>query len=262
VAAAVLAVLLAPAPGRAAFVDAVLVTVDGTPVTASDVALARTLGVLGLSPSAEPIGGPDLERLVRARLMIAEAERVDLEVTDEAVAAVWQEAAARHGGPAALDAWLASVGVEREWARRMARDEARRRRFVELRFQAFVFVLEADVAAALGPGEHGAEARDGMRERLRAEAVARRLDEWLREATERATVRRVLGPGERVPVPWPMPPRRPATSGRPGRASGRRPPAGRPRRGAASRVPPCPPSPAASWPSPPPRAGRASRGSP
>lgn len=193
------------ATGPGGFVDAVLAEADRRLVTASDVALARALGLFGLQPSAAPIGAPDLERTIGARLVLAEAERLDIGPPPEAVEQAWQAVTARLGGAAALTAWLARAGVEPDFARAAVADEARRRHFVDLRFRAFVFVPERDVTQALGPGPHDAEARARAREALVAREVERRLAEWLREAEGRLAVRRLLAPGRTVPCPLPMP---------------------------------------------------------
>jgi hypothetical protein len=201
--------LLAPAPATAAPVltDTVVAAVDGAPVTASDVALARALGLFGFTPSLPaPIVAADVERLIRATLVVDEAERLDIVIGDAELEAAWQALAERHGGGAALDAWLARSAVEPAWARRMLRDHLRHERFAELRFRAFVFVLEEEVSAALGPGEHPPDARDRARERLRSETAGRGLAEWVEEAARRAQIRRLLPPEAVVPLPWSMPP--------------------------------------------------------
>jgi hypothetical protein len=77
------------------------------------------------------------------------------------------------------------------------------RQFIELRFRALAFVAEADLAAALGPGDHDEGAREAMRERLEAEAADRRLAEWLVDPRARAWISpRVVTLGQ---VPNPLP---------------------------------------------------------
>jgi hypothetical protein len=201
--------LLAPAPVATApaLVDAVLAAVDAAPVTAGDVALARALGLFGFTPSSPaPIVAADVERLIRARLVMDEAGRLDIVIGDAELEAAWQALAERHGGGGALHGWLARSAVEPMWARRMLRDHLRHERFAELRFRAFVFVLEEEVSAALGPGEHPPDARDRARERLRSETAERGLAEWVEEAARRAQIRRLLPPEAVVPLPWSMPP--------------------------------------------------------
>jgi hypothetical protein len=113
--------------------------------------------------------------------------------------------AARLGGPPALEGWLAAVGVEPAWARTLVADDARWRRFIELRFEDFAFVMPDEVAAALGPGPHDPAAVEQTRARLRAEEAARQLAAWLRETRERVTVRRLIPDDARTPTPFPMP---------------------------------------------------------
>ena len=114
-------------------------------------------------------------------------------------------AAARLGGPAALERWLAEVGVEPEWARALVADDARRRRFIQLRFEDFAFVMPDEVTAALGPGPHDPAAVEQARARLRAEEADRQLAAWLRETRGRVTVRRLMPDDARIPTPFPMP---------------------------------------------------------
>ena len=197
-----------PAPAAPVLVDTVLATVGATTVTAADVALARALGLFGFTPTPGPIGAAEVDRSVRAHLVVDEANRLDIVVDEAEVEAAWRALAERWGGSAALAGWLADNAVEPAWARRLLRDDVRHERFVELRFRAFVFVLEEDVSAALGPGEHAPAARERARERLRAEIAERRLAEWLEEAAQRVPVRRLLSPEDTVFLPWPKPPPR------------------------------------------------------
>ena len=196
---------LATPPAGAALVDAVLAEVAGQPVTASDVALARALGLFGLSPSAASIRTGDLDTLIAARLEVAEAERLDISVAPEERERAWQAAAVRLGGAEPLAAWLGRAAVEPAWARRLVEQDLVRQRFVDLRFRSFVFVTERQVLDSLGPGEHPAAARERARERLREAETERRRAEWRQEARARVPVRLLLGPGETVPCPLPMP---------------------------------------------------------
>jgi hypothetical protein len=200
--------LLAPGPAPAApvLVDTVVATVGATPVTAGEVALARALGLFGFAPAAGPIEAADVERLLRVRLVLEEAQRLDIAVDEAEVETAWRALADRWGGDAALAEWLNVNAIEPEWARRMLRDHLRHERFVELRFREFVFVREADVTAALGSGEDTPAARDRARERLRTEEAERRLAEWLEEEAQDVPILRLLAPPDAVPLPWPTPP--------------------------------------------------------
>jgi hypothetical protein len=187
-------------------VDALLGAVDGGTIAASDVTLARALGLLGLEPSAAPIGRAEVERLVEARLLVAEARRLGLTVSPVELEQGWQATADRVGGTAALDRWLAGVGVERAWVRRLVEEELLRRQLVDLRFRSFVFVSESEVEAALGPPPHDADARERARQRLTAQAAERALAAWLSAARERARLRILLADDASVPPPFSMPP--------------------------------------------------------
>jgi hypothetical protein len=195
-----LALVLAPGAAAARFVDAVVAEVDGAPITASDVALARALSLFGLTPSAAPIERTTVVRYVDAHLVARAASELGLEGTPEEREGAWRAVAARVGA-ASPEAWLAARGVAPAWARGLVEADARRRRFLEQRFRAFAFVTAAEVEAALGPGAHDAAAREATVERLRAAAVARRVAEWLADARARAAIRVLLAPGETVPDP-------------------------------------------------------------
>jgi hypothetical protein len=212
-----------PAPGGAAaadlvrvgdLVDAVLAEVEREVVTASDVALARALGLFGLAPSPAPISAADVERLVDARLLLAEARRLGLGPEAAETEAAWAAASARAGGEARLAAWLARTGIDPGWARRLVGDDVAWRAYVDARFRAFVFVPEQDVTAALGPGPHTATARERQRDVLRARETERRLAQWQRDARARTAVRLLLAPGATVPCPLPMPGASPGTGRR------------------------------------------------
>lgn len=206
-AAALLAAVWLPGTGAAErLVDAVLGEVDGRVVTASDVALARALGVLGLEASAAPISRGDVDRFADGWLAVAAARRLAIEVSPVEVDHEWQALAARVGGAHRLDEWLARAGVEPAWARAMLVADVERRRFIDLRFQAFAFVSEDEVVAALGPGPHDADRRASVRARLEREAAERGLARWVEDARREATIRHVLAEAASVPCPLPMPP--------------------------------------------------------
>ena len=197
-----------PWAGHAAdtFLDAVLAEVNGRTLTASDVAVARALSLLGMRPSSEPILKADVDRMVDGLLVDQEAAQLAIGESEEELEAAWRVAAARTGGMPALLQWLDETALDPTWARGMIRRDVRYRRFLDLRFRPFVFVSEEELAAALGPGSHAAEARERTRETLREAAVARELAAWLVEARRRATIRYADGRPGGVPLPFPMPP--------------------------------------------------------
>ena len=186
------------------FVDAVLAEVEGRVVTASDVALARALGVFGFAraPRGTPIDAADVDRLVSVQLALLEARRLGIAPAANDVETAWRRIADRAGGAAALDAWLERSAVESDWARRVVADDLVWRQFVDARFRALAFVAPADLAAALGPGPHDPAEEARVVVRLRERQTQERLAAWLRERQATARVRRLFGEGERVPAPF------------------------------------------------------------
>jgi hypothetical protein len=183
------------------FFDRVVAEIDGALVTASDVAIARALGLFELNPSPRAIEATDVERYVDGRLLAREATRLGLETTADERTEAWAAAAGRMGGQAILAAWLRTADVDPAWARRLVDEDVMRRRFVELRFRDLAFVSEAEVTAAMGPGAPGEAAREAVRARLEGDAARRRLDEWLVETRARSVIRRLVDEGVRVQDP-------------------------------------------------------------
>jgi hypothetical protein len=188
-----------------ALLDAVLADVDGEVVTASDIALARALGLFGVAPSDAPIAPQDVARFLDALLLSREAQRLQIQGTPAERETAWEAAGERLGGPEALATWLRDAGIAEAWARRMVEADLSRRRFIAVRFRAFAFVSEAEILELLGPGDHPTAARDRARATLVDESVTRALAEWLREARAQVRIRRVPLPTAGVPVPLPMP---------------------------------------------------------
>lgn len=199
-------VLVVPASAVAQrLADAVLAEVQGEGVTLSDVALARRLGLLGFaSPPgpAPPVTAPDVERMIVARLVLAEASTLGVVASPEEIDARWRAVAAPFGGVGGLEAWLAERGIERDWARRLVAADVLRERFVDLRFRAFAFVGPEELARALGPGPHDAAAEERARARLREQQTDAELAAWTRERLGEVRVRRLLDPGRDMPVPF------------------------------------------------------------
>jgi hypothetical protein len=182
------------------FVDRVVAEIDGALVTASDVAIARALGLFELNPVPRAIDATDVERYVDGRLLAREAARLGLETTAAERTEAWAAARSRAGG-AVLEAWLRTADVDPAWARRLVDEDLMKRRFVALRFRDLAFVSEAEVTAAMGPGTHGEAAREAVRARLEADAARRRLGEWLVETRARSVIHRLVEEGARVPDP-------------------------------------------------------------
>jgi hypothetical protein len=182
------------ADGR--LVDTVLAEIESRPVMLSDVALARALGVLGLTPAPGPITDADLGRYLDAQLAVREASQLAIEVSPADVDRAWELS-----GGAALAERLAAVGIEPAWARRLLEADLLVARFVDLRFRDFAFVTDFDVDAALGPGSHDGATRARTRDRLRAEMVERAYTAWKDDARQRFPIRRIPGANG----PWPAP---------------------------------------------------------
>ncbi len=194
------------AAGQAAggFLDAVLGSVDGRVVTASDVTIARALSLFGARPSDAPIRKADAEGLVDARLIDREAVQLAIGGSPQEVDEAWRAAAERIGGIPVLQAWMDQADLAEAWVRRLVEEDQRWRRFIELRFQSFVFITDAEVSQALGPGEHSPETRERTRQRLQAEAAERDMQAWLVDARKRASIRYAELGEDGVPVPFPM----------------------------------------------------------
>jgi hypothetical protein len=207
--AALMFLMLSPldvlAASPATFLDAVLATVDGATITASDIALARTLSLFGFHPSDEPITKTDIEDSVDARLIQGEAVRLGIGDSTAEVDEAWQATGDRMGGMSALTSWLASTGIAEAWARQEVEADLRWRRFIQLRFRAFLFISEADVDKALGPGPHPAELRQRTREALTKEATDQEMARWLADARTRASIRYAISGEGTLPLPLPMP---------------------------------------------------------
>jgi hypothetical protein len=195
-------------PGYAAgrLLDMVLADVNGAIVTASDVAIARALGLFGMEPSPASIRAADVQRLVDARLIEGEAAHLQITSSPAEIDAAWQAAADRLGGTDVLRRWLDQAGLDEGWVRKLVEADVRRQRFIDLRFRAFVFVTEEELTQALGSGPHTPEQRERARDAVREAATTRELTAWLTGARAGTTIRYAdLGAGG-VPLPFAMAP--------------------------------------------------------
>jgi len=181
---------MAQSLGAATFVDAIVAQVDLHTIAASDIGLARALGLYGLAPSKGPIRSADIDRLIDVRLIIAESVRLNINPPAELVGKAWHEVEVRRGGTAAFHKWLKQKGIAEDWARRMVSSDARRKHFVQLRFTRFVFIPEEEMTRALGPGQHESAARERTREALRQKQAEKDLTRWLEEQRKRVKIRR------------------------------------------------------------------------
>ena len=103
---------LAASAGAAPPLDVLLAQVEVRTVAASDIALARALGVLEGAATTGPIERSDVERFVDVLLMLDEAGRIGLTVDQADVDRGWAALVARVGSEAALERWLALYGID------------------------------------------------------------------------------------------------------------------------------------------------------
>jgi hypothetical protein len=196
---------LAASAGAGPAVDVLLAQVEVRTIAASDIALARALGVLGFAPTAGPIERRDVERFVDALLILEEAARIGITVDQADVERAWTAMVTRVGSETTLERWLATHGIEEAWARRFVADDVVRGRFFEARFVAFVFVGDEEVARALGPGEHDEATRERTRAQIARAAAEKAQAEWLVAARRRANIRFLLSDSRSVELPFPPP---------------------------------------------------------
>jgi hypothetical protein len=115
----VAAILLASARLHAASpLDAIVGAVGASAVTASDIALARSLSLFGFTPSEEPIRRVDVDRYTAALVAVREASRLGIGPTAAEMDQAWATLETRMGGGAALRAWLDATTIDTGWARR------------------------------------------------------------------------------------------------------------------------------------------------
>ena len=182
--------------------DTLLAQVDSPTISASDIALARALGVFGFAPSSAPITRADIDRFVDVLLILAEAAKIGVEAESAAVDSAWAAAAARAGGEAALTTWLADNAIDRDWARRLVEEDVVRSKFLDARFAAFIFPDEEAVNRELGPGQHDEDARERVRARLTRQAAFEAQTKWLDDARRRASIKVLLPDGGSVVPPF------------------------------------------------------------
>jgi len=185
--------------------DAIVGSVESRTIAASDIALARALGVLGFAPSTAPILREDVERFADVLLILDEAGRIGIGAEPEQTDPAWAAVVARAGGADVLTRWLDAQAIDRAWARRLVEYEVVLTRFFEARFAAFVFPEDAEVDRALGSAPHDESAREAARARLVREAATKAQAQWLREARRRASLRILLPPETSIPSPFPPP---------------------------------------------------------
>jgi hypothetical protein len=189
----------------AQMVDTLLAVVDSRTVAASDIALARGLGVLGFTASAAPVGRSDIARYADVFVILQEAERIGISVEPLETDRAWAAAVTRAGGEAAVQRWLDGHAIDRDWARHVVELDVRRQKFLAERFAAFVIPSEDDITRALAPGQTDEAAREQARESLVRAAAEKAQAEWLEGARRRAAIRILIPDGAVIPPPFPPP---------------------------------------------------------
>lgn len=117
-------------------IDRVLAVVSGEVITLSDVRAARELGRVTVSDSGDPVRAV-LSQLIDRALVLDEVNRFappepTASTIDESLAGV----VARADSPAAFDAMLVRLGVDRAFVRDLLREDLRIRAYLNQRFTA------------------------------------------------------------------------------------------------------------------------------
>jgi hypothetical protein len=175
---ALLVAALAPATGARADagpVDAVVGEVGASIMTASDIALARALGLFGFTPSDAPILTADVDRYGAALVAVLEASRLGIGPTPPELEQAWTTLEAQLGGADLLRSWLEATTIDTAWARKSLEAHLRWRAWTALHEG---LTIETPGAKTETPG-------------LGSDLVVRNL----------------LGPRQAVAVPFAMPPR-------------------------------------------------------
>lgn len=117
-------------------IDRVLAVVSGEVITLSDVRAARELGRVSVPDAPDPVRAV-LSQLIDRALVLDEVNRFAppepaASTIDDALAAVVATAAS----PAAFDAMLARLGIDRPFVRDLLREDLRIRAYLDQRFTA------------------------------------------------------------------------------------------------------------------------------
>lgn len=126
--------------GRAAaadeVIDRVLAVAGGDVITLSDVRAARELGRVNVAGVADPVG-TIVSELIDRGLVLAEVDRfAPPEPSAVAIESALNSVIARFPSPAAFDAALVSLGVDRAYVRELLREDLRIRAYLDQRFTA------------------------------------------------------------------------------------------------------------------------------
>jgi hypothetical protein len=185
-------------------VDQILVVVNGEAVTRSDL-----LWSLAMDPDAPNPAGPvgsdllrqKLDVMIDERLISQEAARLPTsEVTEDEIQKKRNALIARFTSEAAFRERVGSVGLTSERVDELIRQRILIDRFVDFRFQTFVFVTDPEIQKyydeRLAPQIRAKgqiappleKVRDDISRVLKAEKVNAEIDHWLSTARQRADI--------------------------------------------------------------------------
>jgi hypothetical protein len=172
------------ASASAEVVERILAVVDGRPLMLSEVRALATVQGRALAEA--------LEALIDERLMFQEAARLPGSAVSEAEEqSLYAELAAR----------LPKAAVPEADLRRLVRRQAAIVKYVEFRFRPHVRVEEQELRDAFAKQHGGGEQADAfaaaapeLRRRLAQRALDARIEEWVKELRESASIRYVTAP--------------------------------------------------------------------
>lgn len=186
-------------------VDQILVVVNDEPITRSDLLWSIALDPEAPNPAADV--GSDLLRqkldvMVDEKLISQEAARIPAsEVTDDEIQKKRNALIARFKSEAAFRERVGSVGLTSERINELMRQRILIERFVDFRFQTFVFVTEPEtkkyyderlVPKIRSQGQVAPplddKLRDDINKVLKLEKVNSEIDRWLNSARQRADI--------------------------------------------------------------------------
>jgi hypothetical protein len=124
------------AVARAEIIERVLAVVNGSLITLTDVTASRELGLVSPAGDADPVRAV-LSALIDRTLELTEVDRyAPPEPGAEAIEREVEAVRHRIGGPQALDAVLARLGLDVQRLREWLRDDLRIRAYLDQRFLA------------------------------------------------------------------------------------------------------------------------------
>lgn len=181
-----------PVFAQGVLIDRLMARVNGTPITLTDLQMARGLGVVEGATDGEA-----LPRVIDRQLMLGEVARFPPPEPDPAAIDA-QAAREREAAGPRLPALMAATGLDEVRLRDMARDTLRIRGYIDQRFGTAVQVTdsEAELYYQTHPGEflrQGVaipleEALPTARERANTERRTAQVDRWLGDLRNRADV--------------------------------------------------------------------------